>query len=594
MSGRDESTNPFALLADETRLGIIEAIGDRSGGGEYACLSYSTIQAALGDVDSGNLNYHLQRLDGQFVEQTDDGYQLLIPGIRVYQAVSSGQFADDRPTVPPTEIAAVCNECGGHLLASYEEGRFVVRCPECDIRSQRYPLPTNAFDPDDVESLVAAGVTRGVADLRSMFAGVCPYCSSSVDHAVSMDDTTESGFGSDPVFAHLTCSTCGWFSHPRLGMVTYLHHTTAVFYERRGRPGPTTRLTVDGEWTTTVQSTDPWRVVVEVTLDGDTLRHVVDGDLGVVEWDVDGAGTTRQRPPKRPRHSRAPTPPTARQGKSPFSLLGDETRLGIIEAIGDRSGGEYDKVAYSTIRAALGGLDSGNLNYHLRKLRGRFVEQTDDGYQLLIPGIRVYQAMVSGQLSEEWPTLSPTAIDYECDRCGDAFYAAYERGRFFVRCPTCEVTQMRYPLSPNAFDVGNVDELVTTAMTKIHLDTRSMLAGGCPYCSGPVEHDVSMDDRADLGLEERDVFAHLTCSTCGWFNHPSVEMVAFHHHATEQFYEERGTPAHYTNPVVDGEWETTVESEDPWRVAVRITLGGDTLRHVVDGDLDVVEWEVAA
>jgi hypothetical protein len=45
-------------------------------------------------------------------------------------------------------------------------------------------------------------------------------------------------------------------------------------------------VVLDGEWTTTVISTDPWRFHVDIHLDGETLRHVVDENLDVVEWAV--------------------------------------------------------------------------------------------------------------------------------------------------------------------------------------------------------------------------------------------------------------------------------------------------------------------
>ncbi|MFD1513591.1 ArsR/SmtB family transcription factor [Halomarina rubra] len=295
--------------------------------------------------------------------------------------------------------------------------------------------------------------------------------------------------------------------------------------------------------------------------------------------------------------------------ENPFSLLADETRLGIVEAIGDASGdGEYVSLPYSAIQAALGDHDAGNLNYHLRKLKARFVERTDDGYRLTVPGIRVYQAISSGQFDGDRPTVPPTELDADCDECGAPLLASYEDGRFFVHCSDCDIMLHRYPVSPNSFDPDDVEDLVRTANTRIHLDFSSMVDGICPYCSGTVDHDLSTDDRVDAGVEERDVFAHLTCRVCGWFNHLSVEMVAFHHPVTVVFFERRGVPEHYLDPVVPGEWTTTVPSTDPWRVEVTIdldgaegtspvgrdaTLGtGDTLRLVVDGALDVVEWAV--
>jgi hypothetical protein len=286
MSGRDTSANPFSLLADETRLGVIETIGDHSGGGEYATLPYSTIREALGDPDSGNLNYHLRKLRGRFVERTDDGYRLTVAGIRVYQAVVSESFEGERPTVPPTETDYECENCESSLVVSYEDGRYFARCLECEIRYQRYPLSPTAFDPDDVDSLVRAAVTRSYVDFVQMLAGVCPYCTGQVDRDVVADDTTGMSYEKWDVFGHLSCRECGWFNHSSVEMLAFYHPSTWVFFERRGVHDPQLMPVVPGERTTTVRSADPWDILVESTYDGDAIRHVVDGTPRVVEWEV--------------------------------------------------------------------------------------------------------------------------------------------------------------------------------------------------------------------------------------------------------------------------------------------------------------------
>ncbi|MFD1513590.1 winged helix-turn-helix domain-containing protein [Halomarina rubra] len=285
MDGRD-SSNPFSLLANETRLGIVEAIGDASGDGEYACLSYSAIQTALGDHDAGNLNYHLRKLKARFVERTDDGYRLTVPGIRVYQAVSSGQFDGDRPTVPPTELDADCDMCDGTVVVSYERDRFIVRCDGCDVLYHRYPLSPNAFDVDDTAGLVTTAMTKSHVDSRSMLAGVCPYCSGTVERGLSADDRGDTNNDEWDVFAHLTCERCGWFVHPPVMMVAFRHPAATVFFEQRGVENPHARVEIPGPWGSTVLSTDPWRVRVDLTYEGETIRFLVDGSLDVLEWEV--------------------------------------------------------------------------------------------------------------------------------------------------------------------------------------------------------------------------------------------------------------------------------------------------------------------
>jgi hypothetical protein len=285
MDGRDESENPFSLLADETRLGVIELIGDRSGDGEYATLSYSTIRAGLGGVDSGNLNYHLRKLVGRFLEKTDEGYRLAIPGIRVYQAISSGEYEGDRPTVPPTETEYECEECDAPVFASYEDGRFFLRCHECVTRYYRYPLSPNAFDEDDVDSLVEAAMLRTHLDIEQMLVGICPYCSGSVERTLSADDR---GVGHDEwtVYVKLACRSCGWYNQPAVEMVPFHHSTMWVFFDRRGVYDYYRYPETPGHRESEILSTDPWRIEVEYHYQGDSIRHVVDGTPQVVEWEI--------------------------------------------------------------------------------------------------------------------------------------------------------------------------------------------------------------------------------------------------------------------------------------------------------------------
>lgn len=57
-----------------------------------------------------------------------------------------------------------------------------------------------------------------------------------------------------------------------------------------------------------------------------------------------------------------------------FDVLGNETRLGILRVLGEADGplsfsALFDRVDYDT---------SGNFSYHLKRLEGHFIRETDD------------------------------------------------------------------------------------------------------------------------------------------------------------------------------------------------------------------------
>lgn len=75
---------------------------------------------------------------------------------------------------------------------------------------------------------------------------------------------------------------------------------------------------------------------------------------------------------------------------SHFDLLSDESRLEIIGAL-YRAGSHSpsDPIPFSDLFDRTGLTDTGQFNYHLRRLRGPFVEKTDDGYCLTTEGATI-------------------------------------------------------------------------------------------------------------------------------------------------------------------------------------------------------------
>lgn len=97
----------FAVLGNGTRMEILRALADADDS-----LSFSELRDRVGVSDSGRFNYHLDKLDGHFVTDTSDGYQLQNAGKRVNKAVLSGglrsrQRWDQRRLTTPVTYAGL-------------------------------------------------------------------------------------------------------------------------------------------------------------------------------------------------------------------------------------------------------------------------------------------------------------------------------------------------------------------------------------------------------------------------------------------------------------------------------------------------------
>ena len=95
-----------------------------------------------------------------------------------------------------------------------------------------------------------------------------------------------------------------------------------------------------------------------------------------------------------------------------FGLLGNRLRVDILRALADGD----PPVVFSTLRDKVEERDSGRFNYHLRKLVGTFVRETDAGYELTLAGRRVVGALVAGTYTDD-ATLAATDINDPCPEC---------------------------------------------------------------------------------------------------------------------------------------------------------------------------------
>lgn len=229
----------FTLLAERARVKIIEALGDAATPGRPARLSFSELRRRADISGSGRFNYHLKRLVGRFVEETDGGYRLSYPGVRVYRAIRAGTFTDSH-RIDPFELDATCHVCGGPQEAAYHDCLFRVRCGgDCEAVFYRYFCPPNSLADQDRAAILRAVSERIRREIGSMASGVCPWCCGAIDTRVSSPDDGDDNPAIDHRVRH-ACGTCGGTVYTRPGDLLTTHPAVVSFFlsPRRRRDEP--------------------------------------------------------------------------------------------------------------------------------------------------------------------------------------------------------------------------------------------------------------------------------------------------------------------------------------------------------------------
>jgi ribosomal protein L37AE/L43A len=327
----------FAALGNETRLAILRALGDADGP-----LAFSALYDRVDVSDSGQFNYHLDRLTDHFVRHSEEGYELARPGSRIVEAVLSGAVTDT-PVLEPTEVDHPCPFCGAPVEVTFRDERVELYCTECagnygagakaapdgasgvedgtDGDRERdpgtvtsgdgaygylgyHPLPPAGVQGRDADAVLSAARTWGYLELMAAAGGVCPRCSAPLDREVRVCEAHDASDGICPncddryaVGVTLRCRNCiydegGSAAVALAGATPLLAFLTARGYDPV-TSDPGTHAAVSrtlNDYEETVLSTDPFRARFTFAVDGDELALTVDADMDVVEA-VERSGT---------------------------------------------------------------------------------------------------------------------------------------------------------------------------------------------------------------------------------------------------------------------------------------------------------------
>lgn len=273
--------------------------------------------------------------------------------------------------------------------------------------------------------------------------------------------------------------------------------------------------------------------------------------------------------------------------KDAFALLSDETRVAILHAVWDAT---ETPIAFSAIREEVGGPDSGHFNYHIDQLRGHYLDRTDGGYDLTQAGREVVRAVLAGTLTEQ-PEVEPASIDAECTDCGQGLVARYDEYGH-VECPDCGVTVMWNEFPPAGLEGRDAAELARAldrwTQRRFHL----AMDGVCPSCAAPVETTRAGPPE----LDGEDIASLHRCSNCRYEARVPLFGHVLEHPALISFLYDRGiditTQPFWRLREIARNFEQTVLTEEPWRVALEVRAEGESLVLRLDERFDVIDVEL--
>lgn len=252
-----------------------------------------------------------------------------------------------------------------------------------------------------------------------------------------------------------------------------------------------------------------------------------------------------------------------------FGLLGNETRLAIVTALGETID---ESVSFSTLRERVGTRDSGQFNYHLQQLLGTFVTRDDDGYQLTLAGKSLVGALLAGTYTAS-VALDQIELDGPCPQCGGVLEATLTDGSVNLRCRDCDDWMNEFEFPVGSIEQYDRDALPDAFHRWMWLLLATLDAGFCLNCHGRLETTVEpLDDHPE------GVATWYRCGRCGAASRTSVVARLMFHPECVGFladhgYDLRTTPNWELFSAIA--LEVTRDGEDAARA--RLEIDGDVL-----------------
>lgn len=282
----DNTADAFGAVGNEHRVAILQALMAAYQNGETP-VSYSDLLDRIDIRDSGQFNYHLQKLVGRFVSESADGYALTYAGRTVVSAIASGTL-DQSSMLEPEPVAGSCYACGAEtLVLHYPDERVRVTCEACGEEVVHIQFPPAAV-AERTRPELKRDFDRWARSWRSLVgAGICPECSGTIVGALERpaEIPTAPTTGDAGVRAAISCEQCWVRGFMPPGIIVLDHPAVVSFFWERGidvRERPLWQL----EWALTddaltIVSEEPLRVEIEIADETASLSLTVGDSLEV-------------------------------------------------------------------------------------------------------------------------------------------------------------------------------------------------------------------------------------------------------------------------------------------------------------------------
>lgn len=235
--------------------------------------------------DSGQFNYHLDKLCPGFVRKHEDGYELTHAGKQVIGAAVSGTYTETDVTVDAIDVSD-CWQCEGRIELRYDRGYLIVECSDCEVVvTDGLAAPPVVAATHDGEELAEVFNQLLLDRLQTMHRGFCLLCGGVTEKSLGSDADVQN---TDELLIHAECSACGneWFSS--VGTEILDHPGVVEFLYQHGidiRKTPVWEYHWLAELDADILQEEPLRIQVVVELPDDRLELQLDDTFDVVEFE---------------------------------------------------------------------------------------------------------------------------------------------------------------------------------------------------------------------------------------------------------------------------------------------------------------------
>ena len=288
MPDEEAAAEAFGILSDPTRIAILEAFAealDRADLGDESMpvLSFSAVYDAV-DVDStSRLSYHLEKLDGTYLQHTDEGWQFTFAGEAIVRLVLSGAYAGS-VEFDPVEIGGRCPFCEAERLRVRVDDLMLFReCVDCERLTGGFSVTPAQLRDRDATSLLESTKAQMVSAFWRFRSAVCTECGGATE--VEVRETPAAGAPNDLIVTG-RCMQCWRVLNGPPSLWLSNHPASVAFHWDRGVDvlsfglHEVTERLMSGEWRT--ERVDDGEYEVSYRVSDAILRLRTDDDLSVL------------------------------------------------------------------------------------------------------------------------------------------------------------------------------------------------------------------------------------------------------------------------------------------------------------------------